>query len=232
MAANKRIAIVVGVLFLLGYVGVFLGGAFYAPVVDAPDYLSQVYPNSGELIGGLLIELVNDLAVIGIAVLLFPILRKHSESIAIGYVALRLIEAITLIVSKINLLSLIPLSQEYIAAGAPANSYFQALGASALAERYWASQIQTIFFILGALVLYYILYRTRLVPRFLSVWGLFAVVALTAANLMGISDPTQGFEPAMLLFAPIFISEILLAIWLMIKGFNPDAVASPSANQA
>jgi len=228
MNTSRKIAIVVGILFLVGYVGVFLGGAFYAPILDAPDYLATLYPNSTKVIAGMLVELLNDVAVVGIAVLMFPILRKFSESIAIGYVSIRVIEAITLIVSKISILSLIPLSQEYAAAGAPEASHFHALGTVALAERYWAAQMQTVFFILGALILYYILYTSKLVPRFISVWGLIAVASLIAANVLGAPDPTQSFEPAMLLYFPIFVSELLLAIWLIVKGFNRSAIASQS----
>ena len=78
-----------GVLFLAAYVGIFLGSTFYAPILDAPDYLVNVYPNKTRVIIGMLIELINDVAVIGIAVMLYPILRKHSESIAIGYLGFR-----------------------------------------------------------------------------------------------------------------------------------------------
>jgi hypothetical protein len=229
MNANRTTSIIVGALFLAGYVGIFLGSAFYAPVLDAPDYLAKIYPNEDQVIIGMLIELLNDVAVVGVAVLLFPILRKHGEALALGYVALRVIEAITLVVSKIGILSLIPLSQEFIASGAPADSSLQALGDMALAQRYWASQIQTVFFILGALLLYVVLYRSRLVPRFISVWGLVAVASLTAANVLGVPDPTQGFQPATLLYLAIFVSEILLAVWLIVKGFEPSAIVPEPA---
>lgn len=231
MSENRKTAIIVGVLFLVAYLGVFLGSAFYAPILDASDYLINIYPNRTRLIIGMLIELINDVAVIGVAVMLLPILKKHSESIAIGYVSLRIVEAVTLIVGRISILSIIPLSQEYIAAGAPDVSYFQTIGAVALAERHWAGQMQTAFFILGALILYYILYRSKLIPRLISVWGLIAVASLTAANVLGVPDPTQSFQPAMILYFPIFLSELLLAIWLIIKGFNQSVIVSGSAKQ-
>jgi hypothetical protein len=229
MTSTRKTAIIVGVLFLVGYLGVFLGSAFYAPILDAPDYLINVYPNKTRVIIGMLIELINDAAVIGIAVMLFPILRKHSESIAVGYVGFRVIEAVTLIVGKISILSLITLSQEYVAAGAPDVSYFQTLGALALAERSWAGKMTVVFFILGALIFYYILYKSKLLPRFISVWGLIAVASLITANVLGVPDLTQGFQPAMILYFPIVLSELLLSIWLIVKGFNPSAIASEFA---
>lgn len=133
-----------------------------------------------------------------------------------------------LIFSKTSFLSLITLSQEYIAAGSPENSYFQALGAVALAERDWASQIQVVFFVLSALIFYYVLYKTKLLPRWLFVWGFIAVASLITANVLPVPDLTQGFNPTQLLFLPIFLSEILVAIWLIVKGFNPVAIVVES----
>jgi len=228
MNSSRRTAIIVGALFITGYVGVFMAEAISGSILSAPDYLSAVYPNRIRMIVAVLVELLlNDVAVVGIGVLLFPILKKYSEGIALWYAATRVIEAITLIISKISTLSLITLSQEYIAAAAPDASHFEAVGALALAGRYWAfDMINTVFFILGALILYSMLYKSKLVPRFISVWGLIAVAALTAANLIGVPDLTQGFNPGQLLYFPIMTSEILLAIWLIAKGFNPSALQS------
>jgi len=224
MNSYRKTAIFAGVLFLAGYLGIFLGSAYYAPLLDAPDYLSSIFPNKNQVIVGMLIELINDAAVIAIPIVLFPILKKYSERLALGYFGFRIIEAVVLIVSKTSLLSLITLSQDFLAAGAPDTGYFQTLGAVALAERDWASQIQVVFFVLSALIFYYVLYQTKLLPRFLSIWGFIAVASLIAANVLPVPDLTQGFNPAQLLFLPIFLSEILVAIWLIVKGFNPSAI--------
>ena len=176
----------------------------------------------------MLIELINDVAVIGIPIMLFPILKNYSERLALGYFGIRVIESMVLIFSKTGLLSLITLSQEYIAMGSTESSYFQTFGAVTLAERDWASQIQVVFFVLSALIFYYVLYKTKLLPRWLSVWGFIAVASLIAANVLPVPDLTQGFSPTQLLFMPIFLSEILVATWLIVKGFTPDAIADGS----
>jgi hypothetical protein len=228
MSSHRKTTIIVGVLFLAGYVGVFAGGAFSGPILNDPDYLSNVYNNKTRLIIGMLLEiLLNDVPVVGIGVMLFPILKKFSEGIALWYAGMRVVEAVTLIVGTISALSLITLSKEYLAAGTLDASSFQASGALALAVRHWASDvILTVFFIVGALILYSILYKTKLVPRFISIWGLIAVASLIAGNVLGTSDPTQGFQPSAILLFPIMTSEVLLAIWLIVKGFNPSAVDS------
>jgi hypothetical protein len=231
MKSTRRTAIVVGALFISGYVGVFVAEAISSPVLNAPDYLTSVYPNRLKVIMGVLVELLlNDVPVVGIGVLLFPILKKYGEGIALWYAATRVIEAVTLVVSKISTLSLITLSQAYVSAGTPDVSHFQTSGALAFAGRYWAFDvINTIFFIIGAVILYSMLYKSKLVPRFISVWGLIAVAALTAANLIGVPDLTQGFNPGQLLYFPIMTSELLLAVWLIAKGFNPSADYTPSS---
>jgi hypothetical protein len=231
MKPVRRTATMVGVLFLLGYLGVFLGSALYAPTLDAPDYLARIFPERARVIRGMLIELINDAAVVGIAVLLFPILRRHGEGIALGYVGFRVVEAAILVVGKTSVLSLVTLSQEYIAAGAAEASSYRAAGAFALAAREWTGKISSAFFILGAVILYSMLYKSKLVPRFISVWGLVAAASLATANLLGVPDLTQGFQPAMILYSPIVVSELLLAIWLIVKGFNPSAIATESARQ-
>jgi hypothetical protein len=223
MKTYRKSAIAAGALFLAGYLGIFLGSAIYAPFVDAPNYLSVIFPNKNQLILGMFVELINDVSVIGLPVVLFPVLKKHSERLALGYFGFRMIEAVVLIVSKTGLLSLITLSQEYLAAGSPVGSYFQSAGAAVLAERFWASQIQVVFFCLSALIFYYVIYRSKLLPRFLSLWGFFAVAALIAANLLPVPDLNQGFTFTQLLFLPIFLSEILVALWLIVKGFNSEA---------
>jgi len=220
MNTYRKTAIIVGVLFLAGYLGVFLGSAIYAPILDAPDYLSEIFPNKNQVIWGMMIELINDAAVIGIPVMLYPILKKYSVRLALGYLAFRIIESMVLIFSKTSILSLITLSQEYIAAGFPEMSYFDAIGEVTLSTRDWASQIQVVFFSISALIFYYVVFQTKLLPRWLSLFGFIAVGCLIAANVLPIPDLTEGFNFSQLLFLPIFISEILIALWMILKGFN------------
>ena len=231
LKSHRSTAVFVGVFFIAGYIGIFAGNAITEPLLNAPDYLRTVYPNRAQLIFGMLLEvLINDIPVFGIGVLLFPILKKYSESIALWYFGIRLIEAALLVVSKMNVLSLITLSREYISSGAADASYYQAAGALALGGRYWVFEaLYLVFFILGALILYFVLYRSKLVPRFISIWGFIAVAALIAGNLLDVPDVTQGFHAGQLLLFPIMLSELFLAVWLIVKGFSPSAIATEPA---
>ena len=170
-------------------------------------------------------------AVAGIAITMYPILRKHNGALALGYVGARIIEGIIFIVAVIGLLSLLTLSQEFVKAGAPNASYFQNLGTLLLAARDWAGHVLgSIAFSLGALMFYYLLYQSKLIPRWLSVWGLIGAPLALAEGLFLMFDLIDPFSTnAILLNIPIGVNEMVLAVWLIVKGFNSSAIASGSA---
>ena len=228
MNSNRKTAIIVGVLFLTAMVTSLLGGIWLESIISAPDYLITVSAYETQVIIGVLLELTNGIAVVSIAVLMFPIFKKHDEALALGYVALRIIEAVIIIAAVISPLTLIALSQQYLTAGASEAAFFQSLANSFLVVRaHLVGLLLAIFFSLGALLFYYLLYQSKLVPRFISVWGFIAVVLVLIWNLLeafGIS-----ISWGMVLALPIILNEIFLGIWLIGKGFNSSAIASESA---
>ena len=229
----RKTARIVGVLFLTAMVTYILGfESFVGSILNAPDYLANVYPNKTQVIIGVLLELINCAVVVGIGVLMFPILKQHNENIALGFLGARIIESVILIVSAIRPLSLITLSQEYVQAGAPDASYFQVLGALSVAERYSAYRMAMIALCLGSLMFCYLLYRSKLVPRWLSIWGLLGYAGLLTGIMIEFFDPSLAtnmtFNLVFYLLLPVF-ETLLLPIWLIVKGFNPSAVVSEPA---
>ncbi len=225
MNSNRKTSIIVGALFLTAIVAWLVGYSLIEAIISAPNYLINVSANETRVIIGALIELINSVAVIGIAVMLFPILKQHNERMALGYVGFRIIEATILVVGLIFPLSLITLSREYVKAGASAASYFQTLGDLLLAERYWSGQMVPIFVGLGGLLLCYSLYQSKLIPRFISVWGLIGYALLITVPLLDIF----GYSGGVILGLPGGLFEIFLAIWLIAKGFNSSVIDSWSA---
>ncbi len=225
MNTNKKTARIVGVLFLTAIVTWFIGYTLIESIISAPDYLIAVFANETRVMIGVLFELINSAVVVGIAVMIFPILKQHNERIALGYVGFRIIEATILVVGLISLLSLSTLSQEFVKAGAPGASYFQTLGAFTLAERFWSGQMVPIFVGLGGLMLSYLLYKSKLLPRFISVWGLIGYALLLTGALLVIFDSSI----VVILSLPVGLFEIFLGVWLIVKGFNSSAIASGSA---
>ena len=233
MNTNRKTAIIVGVLFILGFASIF-DVVFVKPILDDPNYLIKLTENKNLALMGVLSELIMAFACAGIAIWLYPVLRKHNEALALGAVGFRIIENVFQIVAALGLLSLLTLSQEYVKADALAAPAFQAAGALLLAVRFWASLLLAqIGFGLGALMYYYVFYQSRLIPRWLSGWGLIAIILhLTSVFLTNVGqiDPFSG-SPILLLSMPIFFQELTLAVWLIVKGFNPSAIASESAKQ-
>ena len=224
MNTSKMTARIVGILFITATAITILGIAILGSTLDAPDYLVNVPENENQVILAVICELVLAVSVAGIGFVMYPILKEHIESLALGYVALRLVEAVLIIVASVSLLSLLTLSQEYVAGSMDA-SYYQPLGTLLLALRDWAFVIGTLIFLgLGGLPLYYILYRSKLVPRWLSAWGLIGATSVLIYGLISLFGPDPAF-----LAAPIAVQEMIFALWLIAKGFNPSAIAAGSA---
>ena len=159
MNSNRKTAIIVGVLFIYATAFLFIGGAFYEPILSSPDYLDNAYPNRIIVIIGILLEFTCVLAMPLIPVFLFPILKKHNEALALGYVGFRFLEAVLYIGLEINKLSLINVSQDYLNKGGMDVSYFQNIGSSIQSENDWAFFIYVVVFSLGALMLFSVLYK-------------------------------------------------------------------------
>jgi hypothetical protein len=225
MNTNKRTARIVGALFLIAMVTSLVGGIWLESITAAPDYLVEVAAQKTQVLLGVLLELVNCVAVVGIAAALFPLMKKHSEALAAGYLGTRVVEVVILAVAAVSPLLIVTLSQEYGAAGATDAAYFQTAGALVMAARgHLASLLTPIFFSLAALLLYYFLYRSRLVPRFISIWGFIGVVSLFTWNMLeafGLS-----ISAGMVFALPMILNEIFLGIWLLAKGFSSTALAA------
>lgn len=161
-------------------------------------------------------------AIVAIPIMMYPILKRQSENLALGYVGARIFEGFFSAVTVIGLLSLLSLSQEYVNAGSPVGSYFQTSGALLLAGFDWSSLLLDIPFTIGALVFYYLLFKPKLVPRWLSGWGLIAA----ALWLSTVPLRMFGLLPSSLevLALPIAVQEMVLAGWLIVKGFNLGAM--------
>lgn len=225
MNNNRNTAIIVGALFLIAMVTSLVGAALIEAILDAPDYLTDVSANSTQVTIGALLELINGIAVIGIAVMMFPILKKQNEALALGYVAFRVVEAVIIFAALISPLALITLSQDYLAAEV---SNPQTLGTLFLAVRaHLVGQMIGIFFGLGALLFYYLLYQMKLVPRWISVWGLIAVVLVFTWNLLEFMD--ISLDAGIVFGLPIILNEIFLGIWLIARGFNSPSTEIDSA---
>ena len=226
MNSERKIAIIVGVLYIVGTVAGIIWKVLTGSIQNDLNLLTKVTANENQIIIGALFLLVMGLALAMVPVMMFPILKKHNEALALGYIVFRgALETFTTIVVVIGWIFLTILGQHYIA-GAPDASYFQTLGTLTLEGNVLIGTISQIVFPLGALMFYWVLYQAKLIPRWISGWGLIAailVLVLAFSELFGIITFQNVFD------TPIGIQEMVMALWLIVKGFNPSAIASGSA---
>ena len=231
MNTNKKTAIIVGVLYIIGTVAGILSVVFTQPILNAPDYLIKISADPNQIVVGALFVLTMGFALAMVPVMLFPILRKQSEVLALGYVVFRgALETVIYIASVITWLFLIVVSQEYSAAGTAGASYSQTLGSVLLKGNDSITTILIFVFSLDALMLYCLFYCSKLVPRWISVWGFIAILLHFTTGFLIIFNLQSPFSTINLVMNfPIFLQEMVMAVWLIVKGFDPSAIASLSA---
>lgn len=221
--STKNIARIAGVLFILATVSALLGDGLMGSIVDAPNYLAQIAANKNLIVLGALLKTVGFVASAGIAISLYPVLRKYNSGLALGSVCFRLIEGVFYLIATLGLFSLLSLGQQYVGASPESAIAIQVLGNFVGAMRIWAGFVLgVIAFCLGAAMYYYIMYKSKLIPRWLSVWGLIALAMLFfMVLLISFGEKIAGPSGKMLLLAiPIALQEMVLAVWLIVKGFN------------
>ena len=231
MNTYRKTATIVGALFIVGTVAGIISVVLTSPTLTAPDYLARIAANGNRITLGALSILVMGFALAMIPVLMFPIFRKQNETLAVGYVVFRgALETFTSIFIAICWLLLLPLSQEFATAGAPDASHFQTLGALLLVAA--ELPVPVFVFSLGALIFYSLLYKSNLIPRWLSVWGFIAIALHLATGLLLMFGLQTSFSPLnTVMNFPIFLQEMVMAVWLIVKGFNQSAIASLSAKK-
>jgi len=171
MNANRDTQIIVGVLYILAAFTAIIGFALYQPISYDPDYIIKGSVNETQVVWGAVNEQIPAFSIIGISVMMFPILNKENESIAIGYVCFRLLEATIIIIGIISLLSIVTLSPEFGKAVAPNAPSYLTMGKLSVAIHNWAFLPGPNLALGTGRLMSYFLYGSRHVPRFISVLG-------------------------------------------------------------
>jgi hypothetical protein len=219
MEPHRKTGIIVGLLFIIATVTAILTIFFLGSTLEKPLNFNLISSNEFQIILSVFFWLILAISVMGIGAMMYPILKKYHEGLAISYVVLRLTESVLIIIASISILSLLTLSQEYIA-GALDISFYQPLGSLLLALQDWSFDIGTLIFLgLGGLPLYYILYQLKLVPRWLSGWGLIGASCVLLYGLLSLFGSADSII-VNLLALPIAVQEMVFAIWIIFKGFS------------
>lgn len=231
MHTGRRAAIIIGIFYILAAVTAILGLMFYGPILNGPNYLVQGAANKNLVLLGAVMELILVGSAIGTAVGLFPFLRKHNESLALWYLCFRFLEAILITVGIVSVLSLLTLSQAFVATASPNVAAFQASGTLLIAVHAWTFLLGPAFMLgISTMTYSYLFYQSRLVPRWLAILGMTgATLVFLEALLAMFGVISQLSVWGALLALPVAVYEMTLAVWLIIKGFNRSTIASGSA---
>ena len=233
MNSNKKAAKIVGILFILAAVTAVIGLHLYDPILNGPDYLIKGPEHANQVILGAFMELILVVSAVGTATTMFPLLRLYNETIALWHVCFRFLEAIIITVGIISVLSLLTLSQEFVAAGASDPASFHSSGIILKAIHDWTFMLGPLFMLgINTMMYSYIFYKTRLVPRFISILGMTGATCVFACSLFVMFGvfPQISFWGA-ILAVPVAANEMILAVWLIVKGFNENAIVSISAKR-
>jgi len=220
MNSDKNTPRLLGAAFLIVFVASVLSGSLLTSVVGSgsiSDILVNISDNLTLMRTSIVVGLATSIGIVVLAVLLYIVLHKQNKIIALVALGWWLAEAITLAVSKIGAFALIPLSLEFVEAGAPEPSYYQTLGDFLYygVDRL-GYDIHMLFYCLGGILWFYLFYRSRYIPRVLSVLGL----AIESLALIGMVLVLFAVSDNMLFFYPIIVLELAIGLWLMVKGIR------------
>src|SRR5229473_4431540 len=209
----------IGALFLVGFLFYGVGAALVTSVTGGPDFLSTISAHQTTLVIGAFLMLLNTVVDVGKAVLFFPILENHGKRSALAYLAFIIVQVVMLDVGVLALLLIVPLGQQAIDAGQASAAWAQGLGSLLTQWNTMAYSIGEATLGVGGLFLCSLLFRTRLIPRFLAVGGFIGYVSL----MVGMIAEILGIHIGLMLSIPGIFFEVGLPLWLFLKGFQPEA---------
>jgi hypothetical protein len=225
MTQDRRLARIIGILFIVASLSAIVGGTLVLPAEES-DSVVALGSDEAAVVTGILVELLLVASVVGIASLLFPVLRRCSEGLALAYLGARLVEGILLLAAAVSAMVIVVLHRDLATSGTEGAA---AWGEVLVATRQTTYQLGSLVaFGVSALILYWLLYRSRLVPVWLSVWGLAGGVLIVVRGVWELygADLPGALQAA--LTAPVGINEMVLAVWLIFRGFaGTTAPATP-----
>jgi magnesium-transporting ATPase (P-type) len=229
MSDDRKVAVWVGVLYIVATVAPVSGLSAWGTLTDGAGILTNANANEGQMILTLILNLTMAVAVAGVAFMLYPILRRVADTavkkgLALWYVGTRATEGAVFVIAVATTAAFIPLSREFIAAGSPDASHFQTTAEVLLESADVTYALGQTVFAIGATMLYYLLWQSRLIPQWMSLWGLVAspLFVVASLSLLWTGDPNSTLSTV--LYVPMGIQEMVMALWLVFKGFNSAAL--------
>ncbi len=226
MTNLQKSARIVGILFILGTVSGLLSLNMVS-ILNAPDYMVKFSENKTSVVFGVLSVLTMGISLSMMSVVLYPVIKKYNEALAIGAVIFRgALELASYLGIAASWLLLLSLSKSYVLAGSPATSEFLLMGDTLKNMAFVIGSMGLdIVFSIGAIIIYYVFLKTRLLPVWLSVWGLIGAVLYISTPILMMFGLNLEFLQYIL-----GVQEMVMAVWLIVKGFNKSVVSAMMIN--
>jgi len=229
--SSRRIATIVGTLFIIGTAAGVASGLVTAPILGESGGIAEMAAHENRVVLGALLVLVMGFPLAMMPAVLYPLFQKRFEILAIGAIVFRgVLEAVTYILLVLLQLALLPIGRAYVGASAAEMVVLDHMVDLVQQASYWTEHILAIVFTLGAMMIYWMFHRLRLLPPWLALWGLIGAVLYFIAPIGNAFNPER--LPLSLgigwgwLMIPLALQEMVLAVWLIVKGFrSPQPVA-------
>ncbi|GAB5426440.1 MAG: hypothetical protein Crog4KO_35870 [Crocinitomicaceae bacterium] len=230
MNTNRRSTIIAGILTI---VGIIAGGLSIVPAIEQPNYLILASSHENQIFVGAFFQLLMIPAYVGFALYLYPVLKIKNEVLSLGFVGFRLIVGMFHFIGVILLPLFLILSQEFVVAGAPEASYFQVMGELLRMGRDLVNHVALILSLsIADLLLFIILYQSKLVPRWLSLWGVFGLGLTMVASFLVLFQLIAVVTPIYIAMnVPLILQTLIFTVWLILKGFDLDNLDLDSESQ-
>ena len=230
VSSTRRISIATGTLFIIATVAAVAAAALL-PALTGPGYLAGVSSHPHQMATSALLYLIAAGTSVGIAIALYPLLKTINPALALGSVVFRTIEAVFYTAAVVSLLSILPLGQQFATAPTDNRAAIQIIADSLLSMREHSTLVAAFALTLGALMYYTLFYQARLVPRWLSGWGIAATLLMMTACLLSLfsNSSVTGYT---FLFLPLLVQEMVLAGWLLVKGVSPSPLTSRASTES
>lgn len=221
---TKSNSVMTGVFFIIAAVAAMIGLGLYAPVLNNPYYLTQGAEYADQIVLGVFFELLLACTAVGTGVMLYPYLKRYNESAGLAYVCFRILEVVFILIGLVSVLAMLTLSSVYVNTKSPDLSNFLIIGAVFKGVHHWAFILGPNFMLgINTFIYSYVFYQSKMIPSRLSILGIIAAVfILVASGLEMFGVILQISVPGIMLAIPVFVYEMSLAMWLIIKGINID----------
>lgn len=215
----RRTSKLAGILFLIGTLAGLLS---IAPAIDSSDYLTRVFEDSDQVIIAAIFQFIMAISYIGFAIVVFSLAPQENKNLSIGFLVFRLLAGAFNILGVVIILLLVTLSKEFNDTGTLDMSHYESLGSLLKSGRDIINHVVMILLhSIGGLILYYLLYKTKIVPRWLSLCGLSSTIITILATMLLMFDVIGIITIVYIVLSlPLAFFEIVFAIWLVVKGFN------------